>query len=178
MKRRFEENEEKISEKVFSQTLIVSVLSILICLVALSSMTYAWFTSDVSSSNNTLTSGSFQLDVSVKDENGADVVPLGVDQRGSSFKLGVGSYRVELKMTDASTVKGFCVVSVGDERKQTVGIARGNEASALHTDRLTFTLVITEQDTVVEFVSEWGVPAQPEIAQGGSFSVNSSDDNT
>lgn len=178
MKRRFEEKEEKISEKVFSQTLIVPVLSILICLVALSSMTYAWFTSDVSSSNNTLTSGSFQLDVSVKDENGADVVPLGVDQRGSSFKLGVGSYRVELKMTDASTVKGFCVVSVGDERKQTVGIARGNEASALHTDGLTFTLVITEQDTVVEFVSEWGVPAQPEIEQDTSFSANRSNADT
>ena len=72
MKNFFDCKDEKITEKAFSQSLIISVVSILLCLVALCSMTYAWFTTETSSSSNTLTSGSFDLDIIVsKVDDGA-----------------------------------------------------------------------------------------------------------
>ena len=65
LKNFFDCKDEKITEKAFSQSLIISVVSILLCIVALSSVTYAWFTGETTSGSNTLMSGSFDVKITV-----------------------------------------------------------------------------------------------------------------
>ena len=108
LKNIFKSKEEKITEKAFTHGIFVSVLSILLCMVALVSTTYAWFTTDTSSSENVLESSRFALDISVKDVDG---IPISVVESGSgiyscTFDV-VGVYTVVLTMTeDSNATKG------------------------------------------------------------------------
>ena len=71
----FDYKDGKISEKTFSQSLIISVVSILLCIVVLCSLTYAWFTTESKSNSNTLVSGTFDVVISVKNEHASPVEP-------------------------------------------------------------------------------------------------------
>ena len=65
MKNFFETNNSdgKISDKAFKQSLVISVLCILFCMIGLCSITYAWFTKETKSQTNSITSGNFELEV-------------------------------------------------------------------------------------------------------------------
>ena len=93
MKNFFECKDEKITEKAFSQSLIISVVSILLCIVALCSMTYAWFTAETTSSSNTLTSGSFDVTVDiVKTEGEVSTVDNAVEFENGNITIFEGNY--------------------------------------------------------------------------------------
>ena len=79
-------SKEKISEKAFSKSLLISVISILLCIVALCSITYAWFSDEALTSNNVMTAGKFYLDASVTSversgtaSNSVEVEKLSID---------------------------------------------------------------------------------------------------
>ena len=74
-------NNHTLTDKAFSRFLITSVLGILICITCLCSATWAWFSADTSSGSNTLSSGKFDLDISLTDPNGAPV-PLFEQESG------------------------------------------------------------------------------------------------
>ena len=178
MKNFFECKDEKITEKAFSQSLIISVVSILLCLVALCSMTYAWFTGSTSSGNNTLTSGSFDVTVSISKTDG-DVstasIPV-VFADGKYTLTEAGTYTVTLTPTDDTTVKGYCVVTINEETaksQRTIVITNDKTESTEYTKNapFTFKIVTTESNTVVEIEAHWGVPADPVIANGGNLTV-------
>ena len=97
MKNFFDCKDEKITEKAFSQSLIISVVSILLCLVALCSMTYAWFTAETTSSSNTLTSGSFDVTIAVSEvEDGVATTSAGTIDPVSNTE---GKYTVTLTLS-------------------------------------------------------------------------------
>ena len=170
MKKIFAASDEKITEKAFSQGLIISFLGIFLCIIALCSVTYAWFTTDLSSGNNVIESSRFALDIEVKDENGETV--LVKDNENGTFTCSleaVGTYTVVIEMTEDSTAsKGFCDVIVnGTDKKQTNTISRDSEIGV---NPFTFTVEATSINTDLTFVPKWGLPAEPEISNGGAFS--------
>ena len=150
---------DKITEKAFSRLMLTSVLGILVCIMCLCSATWAWFSADISSHSNTLSSGNFDLEVSVT-ENGA-LVPAS-DGGAFVYNLQKGNYTVTLKMTNDTTVSnGFCVVSVGVDKYYTASI----NAEA---QQLTFNIEIKEDDGItVTFSPSWGIPSATDLIEVG-----------
>ena len=188
MKSFFTSNDEKITEKAFSQSLIISVVSILLCLVALCSMTFAWFTEGVSSGGNTLVSGTFGLhkpivkttvgetDIEVTGENGVYSCTLPAN----------GTYLVTLTCGD-STAKGHCIVKINGYEKNTdaiIGASTANKDVYPYTenDPFTFQISTSTEDVTVEFHAAWGVVVSPNIKKDVTYSSvdwkESSDDST
>ena len=170
MKNFFDCKDEKITEKSFSQSLIISMVSILLCLVALCSITFAWFVGSTSSSNNTLVSGSFDVTVSVKAQDDTLVTPI-----DGKYNLTPGQkYTVTLEPTQTATVKGYCIVNINGENKKTGVILDDEMVDDVYTTATApfeFTIVVERDNTVVTFESHWGIPADPVIVNGGTLTI-------
>ena len=172
MKKFFDCKDEKITEKVFSQSLIISMVSFLLCFVVLCSMTYAWFTSETSSSSNTLMSGSFDVHITVSKVEGGVVTadttnPKSNTEGKYTYELLPGTYEIKLKLTDTSTVKGHCVVTIGNGAEQyTAAMIGANTANVdeaeMKTDPFTFKITVKET-TKVLLEPRWGVVVNPTI---------------
>lgn len=174
MKNFFDCKDEKITEKAFSQSLIISVVSILLCIVALCSVTYAWFTGETTSGSNTLMSGSFDVDITVSkvedDVATASTVELTEDPTKAGryiCTLEKGTYEIVLTLTGGSTVKGHCVVTIGNGAEQHTDAIIGNntanvDESTTKTDPFTFKITVTEKTTVT-LEPRWGVVVNADI---------------
>ena len=188
MKNFFDTKDEKITEKAFSQSLLISVLSILLCIVALCSITYAWFTGSTSSGNNTLVSGSFDVEIDIVKLNDdgtevtgdADAVVL----ENGIYTLTPGEYKVTLTPTDDATVKGYCVITLveGDKTKvERTKVITNSKTATVDYDENTpfiFYIITTSADAMVEIEAHWGVPADPIIEAGVKLKVSDEQTNT
>lgn len=181
MKNFFDCKDEKITEKAFSQSLIISVVSILLCIVALCSVTYAWFTGETTSGSNTLMSGSFDVKITVsKLEDGvasANAIEAESNNEGKYiYKLLPGTYEISLALTEDSTVKGHCVVTIGNDTQHTdaiIGTNTANVENATMTDPFKFKITVTE-DTTIILEPRWGVVVEPDIENGSTYSASQS----
>ena len=170
MKNFFDCKDEKITDKAFSQSIIISVVSILLCIVMLCSLTYAWFTSETSSSSNTLMSGSFDVKITVsKLEDGvasANAIEAESNNEGKyTYKLLPGTYEISLALTEDSTVKGHCVVTIGIDTQHTdaiIGANTANVENAAMTDPFKFKITVTAETTVF-LEPRWGVVVNADI---------------
>ena len=173
MKGFFDMKPEKISEKAFMRGLIVSVIGIFICIVALCSATYAWFVGDVSSHSNTLTSGTFNVTVSVVGSDDSAVTEIAASETGDGgweFDLPAGTYTVTLKLTEQSTVKGHCIVTVGNDpawhTAPVIGESTANAADLPLSDPFVFTVTVDEATTLTVLPC-WGLAVETQIANEG-----------
>ena len=158
--------EEKISEKMFSKNLLVAALSIFLCIIALCSVTYAWFTTETASGNNTLTSGAFSLEIAVA--GGGETVPVTDSVKGSKVcTLAAGTYTVTLTPAEGSTVKGYCTVKLGEAVYTTSPIFPDATAGATS---LSFTVTVAAETTAV-FTPKWGYPANPTLSDGATIVI-------
>ena len=188
MKNFFASKDEKITEKAFSQSLLISVISILLCLVALCSMTYAWFTAETTSSSNTLISGSFDVDITVSkvDDGAATEGNIKVEEDPVNAgkyicRLEKGTYEISLTLTNESTVKGHCVVTIGTgAEKHTAAIIGDNNANVdkntTKTNPFTFKITVTE-NTEVLLEPRWGVVVAPDIEDDGVYPMHEENNN-
>ena len=177
MKSFFCDRGDKLTEKAFMQSILISAVGFVICIVALCSMTFAWFSSETSSSNHTLTSGSFDLVVTVKPVQGEGEALVPTKDGGTyTYELKQGKYLVTLKMTEDSTVKGRCLVTIGGgETLSTSAIYNERTANCegrtpASTDNFTFEIEIEIEPaadpnatTTVTFQPCWGEAVTPEI---------------
>lgn len=152
---------KKLTDKAFSRLLLISVLSILVCIVCLCSATWAWFSAGTSSAGNTISSGKFALDVEIEDSTSV-AVDLTESANGTyTCTLGDAdtTYTVTVRISaDSTATKGFCTVKVGDESYYTVSI---NETMS----SLTFYIQPTEANMTVTFVSVWGFPSATDLIE-------------
>ena len=170
MKKFFDYTDEKITEKVFVQGLVASVIGILICIISLCSMTYAWFIGGVSSGSNVLKSGSFDLDINAMD--GTDTA-INFNKSGGvwSGEFAPGTYEVTMKVTDTSTVKGYCTIISDGKTYNTEVMSR----DTLDTYNETIKFVLKIEDTAsvtIKFVPKWGIPAgNSDIVNGNTVTI-------
>ena len=159
MRNTIPKHEEKISDKVLSQTLIFSTISILLCIVALCSATYAWFVADVSSHSNRLETGRFDLVVLVSNESGESVDVTDSTAGAVVIFEDAGIYTVTLAISDDTTAsRGFCKLKVGDVSYTTASISRESSGGTF-----VFKIKTTEPNTVITFISAWGIPAHEDV---------------
>ena len=196
MKHIFDSKDEKLTEKAFIQSVVISVVGILLCIVALCSATFCWFTGGTENNSNTLVSGSIDVTITVTkgnalgDANGgqgtataqadtgaaggtqAEQIEVNPDPDYAGVFIcdlpGPGTYTVTLTLKEGSTVKGHCLVTVGEDAvKHTAAIIGDNTTNREgeeNTNPFIFTVTVQEA-TRVSFEPRWGVVVQPDIAQ-------------
>ena len=167
MKKVFTPETEKVTDKAFTHGLLVSVFSILLCIVALCSMTYAWFSAGISSGVNTLEGGRFALDVTViNNADGTDVVLTETENGGYKCTLAEGEYTVTLKMTDDTTAsKGFCDIKI--DLNEVFHTSPVSKDETIGHDPLSFTVKIVDESVSVTFVPKWGISSTDEPVENG-----------
>ena len=141
-----------------TKMLLPSVLSILLCLVLLCGMTWAWFESTQSAPAAPIVSATYRMEVTV--ENGTGVLQKNSDE---SYTLAANvEYTVRL-VASGNASKGYCKVTLPDNSVlRTEQIAPENS--------LAFTLTLTS-DGEVSFSSEWGTySGTAEITSGCTIS--------
>ena len=83
-----------------------------------------------------------------------------------TYKLQPGTYEITLTLTNESTVKGHCVVTInGGEEQHTAAIIGTNTANVENkeiTDPFKFKITITKETTVV-LEPRWGVVVNADI---------------
>lgn len=166
MKDFFDFQDKKITEKAFSQNIIISVAGILLSIIMLCSSTYAWFTASVLSDTNKVESGHFSIDVVsvapvVNDVVGDAVTP---DASGK-YTLAEGKYMITLAPTVESTVKGYCLITVNGESYRTDIIVNDNTVTDEYpTSNSPFVFyIIVAESTTLNVESRWGIPANVDI---------------
>lgn len=175
MKTIYERWEEEKKTKVRSHSGFTALFCIAMCVVVLCSMTYAWFVGKSSSDSNTLATGTFALkEIKVHNQEQAKV-----DVSPDATQAGVytcvlptaGTYTVTLELADDATVRGYCIVRVGNKVQRTatlIGDNTANNPEEIRRNPLTFTITVTEETTVA-FEPKWGTVENPEINENTNF---------
>ena len=122
--------------------MIPSMIGIVLCVVLLMGVTWAWFTASVET-KSTLSSANYDLDINITDESGT-----AVEEANGSYALDAGKkYKVTLTASGTSTSSGYCIVNGGAKELKTVQIGKGNA--------LSFTLTPNSSGTY-KFIPVWG----------------------
>lgn len=185
MKHLFEIKNEKITEKAFTQCLTISVLAILLCVVSLCSATYAWFNGGVSSDQNTLVAGTFQIDslsVYLLDNGtvtGEDLATS--DAAKTSWTCTItqaGNYRVTVMPHADSTAKGRCTVTVNKTTTfhtvPIIGDGTVDTSSYEPTKPLTFDIYVGE-NMEIDIAFLWGIALNPDIQNEATYELQVTD---
>jgi hypothetical protein len=171
---------ERLTDGAFMKGFVRSVLSILLCMAALSWMTYAWFSFSPAHADFP---GSFDLEVTVTPAGSGAPTDKPITVTAVAGQEGLytcilptaGVYTVTLVPTEGSAAKGYCAVTLGGRRLYTEAVIGD------HTERgdvlpvnapFTFTVKTTEERTTVQFRTRFGIPAAPYIHAGDSLTVD------
>ena len=160
---------DKLTDRVFVQSIAISIICIVMCMIAIYSMTYAWFNDGVSGGNNVLTAGRFNLSVTVTDSYG-NRINASTDVDGSSYYRleRIDNYSVPLEMTSDTTVeKGFCSVDANGVAYKTASIKKTDTS-------FSFIVKTESSDTILIFDAAWGLPAEVNIKVGDTLTVGAS----
>lgn len=154
--------------------MIISVLSILLCIVALCSVTFCWYTGETKSDSNTLISGNFDLTVSVTSPD-ETILVAPYDSREGVLVCQLpaeGTYTVILELKPGSTAKGHCIVTVGNDNPRhtaaIIGADTANSAGSTLTSPFIFTITVTKAQ-IVTLEPRWGIVVEPDIAYEGTY---------
>ena len=168
----------KVSDKEFTRIMISSVLGIMLCVICLAGLTWAWFSGSVSSAANNITAASFNIQIDVNVKGTETPVPRTVENGIYSFSL-ENNKAYDVKITaDGTATTGYCEVIFGGNRYHTIQIFNNsdesNSGSLLSTDRpqeITFTVNATDS-TLLKIVPQWGSCAIAEKLIGNESSKN------
>ena len=166
------QKQDKLSDKAFSQSLTISIFSILLCIVLLCSLTFAWFNQDVSSPSNTLEAGQFLVDIVVVDSS--STAPVGSEKNGVwTYALETAdTYTVTITVSEQATAKGYCEVSLnGGELLSTVHLIGENykgNVTGERTKTIKFTVTHEDGENAGSLViaPHWGISADSSIQNG------------
>ena len=148
--------------------LLPSVLAILLCMVCLCEMTWAWFSSTQKGEIAPIKSAEYVIVVSVKDGD----TPLGVTDNTVELRKGL-SYTVKMVASGTAST-GFCVLSYTPS-----GEGGNPDGVRLHTAQIasratfSFTLKATS-DLTLTFSPQWGTSSKsdaPDILPDGVLTI-------
>ena len=146
----FSSDKEKITENAFKQSIAISIFGIILCMIALCSATWAWFSVDISSSENNIQSAYCNVTVIVK--SGDNEV---VDSNGKYTFEKDKDYVVTIE-AEGSAESAYCIFVIDGKQYYTAQISTLSGKNSM-----TFTLKFTA-DTQVEIITRWGSSSKPE----------------
>ena len=101
-------NNEKLTDKAFMRTFICSVLTILVCMVAIVSTSFAFFTDSLDSEKNVIKTATYSVAVHSADAENNELTP---NENGKYSCEANKTYTVTLTATGEAS-KGYAVVFV------------------------------------------------------------------
>ena len=153
---------EKVSEKAFLRIMLSSIFGILICGICLAGLTWAWFTSSISSTANTITAAKFTVNISVieKETN----TPLTRTEEDGAYKYGLTAgkkYTVTVKASGSATT-GYCKVELklSDNNIKTYRTIQLYPAGGQGKPQSVDFTVDAAQDLVLTITPQWGTFAK------------------
>lgn len=156
-----ESDTKKTAKKAFTQSFAVSVICILLCLVALCSTSWAWFSGNAASTENKIVAATCNVAVTVTDSTGS---PPETNVGGLYALTKNEVYTVDIS-AEGTARSSYCIVSVGDARYYTVQIST---AAPYNTMRFTLSF---SADTEIAVSPHWGTSsrADRDLASGKSY---------
>lgn len=143
-------NNEKLTEKAFSSGIITSVLSIVLCIAALCSTSWAWFTGSTQSNNNEIkTAESFKLELVLEDGSSQKL-----DIVDDKATLAAGqTYKITLSLPKDSASGYLVITDKNNVDHKSPYILRHEEENPVI---VTFYLTVDE-DQQLTFTKRWGI---------------------
>lgn len=158
--------DQKVTEKQMLTAIIGTAFSILVCMACMAGSAWAWFAVDVEYGDNAISMGTFAPVISVMDANS---MVLGQENDGG-FALDAGSYTVTVYAENCQ-VGGYVRMWFTDginkavDKWVTPRLECGTELAEGERNKLTFTVQANEL-CYMHFQMGWGIPAQPNVADG------------
>ena len=172
--------QDKLTEKVFIQSIVASVLGILLCAVALCSVTWAWFTAGTTTSKSSIQAAHCVVDVAITESGETDpLVKNTENMQNIEYTFAAGTYKIEMSSKGTAS-SAYCIIYINDDLNQPyyteqMSISRENDQS----DPMTFNLTFN-QETKIKIVTCWGVSTISEneriFANEGSYVINKVND--
>ena len=134
---------EKVSDKAFLRMMLSSVFGILLCGICLAGLTWAWFTSSITSTANTITAADFSVKISI---NGSEAL-----SDSGVYNLS-GNSTVTVKAVGSATT-GYCKVEFGGKAYYTVPLFTNSKS-----DTVKFT-VDASVYSELKITPQWGTLA-------------------
>lgn len=150
---------EKVSEQAFLRIMLSSVLGILLCGTCLTNLTWALFTSSVTSNANHITAAHFSAGVEFT-QNGSLFPPA---FENGSYELESGNYTVTLTAAGSAST-GYCtvVLKASDEHIDTYHTVPLYPAGGEGQPKcVTFTVAVSDT-AYLTITPQWGTYAAPE----------------
>ena len=156
MKLRKDEKAYKpMTDKVFVKLMIFSVLWMLLLIACLVSLTWAWFSDDISNSSG-MTNANYYIDITVQDANGEDLLSKSAY---ANFNAKPGLYTVSLSAHGSSESTGYLMVDLGHPLNldsDAPDVQRMNKTNVISPgETYSFTLYL-ENYTDLSFSQVWG----------------------
>ncbi|MBO5898700.1 MAG: hypothetical protein J6R04_06795 [Clostridia bacterium] len=170
-------NKKMETEKNYIYNMSVCIFSIVLCLVSLSAVTWAWYTADVSSQENIIQSAAYRPNVGIycveevvtlaSDATEATTIEARIAKANGVGKLEytlVKGKQYEVTVHASGDVKtGYYQITLGDKIYYTEQIAISRAMS--------FALSV-DQDTEIKMTPLWGVSTQTvSLVDGGEYHV-------
>ncbi len=161
-------NEEKSADKAFNQSFTVSVISILLCIVALCSTSWAWFSGSVTSGGNEISAASCDVQAIFTYAVTDGIEELAANADGT-YTLAQGVTYTVTVSAEGTARSSYCILTVDGQHyfTQQVDTAAPNNV-------ISFTLTFTEEDKVITFSPLWGTSSRTErdLHNGGVYTDN------
>lgn len=147
---------EKVSDKAFLRMMLSSVFGILICGICLAGLTWAWFSSAVTSTANNITAAKFTVNINVTAEGTATPLSPKEENGGYTYdELTAGKTFTVTVTADgsATATTGYCTVKLDGTTYHTIQLyPAGGEGKPQSVE---FT-VNGEQGLVLTIIPQWG----------------------
>ena len=145
----FGSKQDKLTDKAFTQSIAVSVISIRVCVVALCSVTWAWFSSEISSSSSDIKSAYCDVNVTVVSEDSK------LESIGGKYSfLKDKAYKIQISATGTAET-AYCILKIDGVDYYTAQIPTQTS--------IEFTLQFDAEATEVEIITRWGISSVPAI---------------
>lgn len=136
---------KKDADSAFLRLFASSIMGILLCIVCMGGLTWAWFNQSVTGNTESIHSASYSISISVAQNPTAENITVSPGADGK-YSLAAGKkYTVTLSATGSATT-GYCKVTVNGTDYHTTQMAPE--------DTVTFTINCTAAATV-EFSPNW-----------------------
>ncbi|MEE0830597.1 MAG: hypothetical protein UIM26_03935 [Longicatena sp.] len=153
----------KINDKNITSHLFFVISTIVMCLIAMTVTAYAYFSHDITSTNNVIETSQFDVKIVIQNLTDDSIVDVKADGDATySANLKQGNIYL-IKIEKAGTASnGFCVVSASESTIQnyhTQQLGEDKNTKDGKRDSLEFT-VVANKDSKITFFAHWGTSSK------------------
>lgn len=144
----FSSDKKCLTDRAFKQSMTISVVGIILCMIALCSTTFAWFNASVSSNTNSIQASNCIVTVSVANSGAA------VEAENGQYTFEKDKI-YEIKITASGSAQSvYCILNINDNAYYTEQISLDAGPNTM-----TFKLKFTSESRA-KIVTGWGTASQ------------------